>query len=116
MEQLPLRGYYLHVRDTSATPISPHTAFFQTSSDRAAHLLCRALAEEFPPPHRFDFQPMDSLRPEELLLYQESIDELFMYDDPDPGVYEPRPEPMTLVRAQLASRAAKLERIVEMLP
>jgi len=100
---------YLFVgTDSSATP---STVFHRAGTARAAETLRRLFAKEYSATGTpaFNIQPAGVLPPDERLLLDEAIDELAVYDDPDPGVYDPPASKELLARAEYARRADRWE-------
>lgn len=96
--------FYLHV---GSGDLSPSNVFFEVDDELLARDLCKLFADEFGAARDgvFDFKslPTDSLSVE--VRITEALDELRLYDDPDPGIYDPPPSRQTLLRAEYARRA-----------
>ncbi len=85
--------------------------FHRAGTADAAETLCRLFAKEYSAngSPAFNFQAAGALPPDERLLLDEAVDELAMYDDPDPGVYDPPASKAVLARAEYARRADRWE-------
>jgi hypothetical protein len=100
---------YLFV-GTGATA-TPSTVFHRAGTAGAAATLRGLFAKEYSAngSPAFNFQAAGALPPDERLLLDEAIDELAIYDDPDPGVYDPPASKALLARAEYARRADRWE-------
>lgn len=96
--------FYLYVGQQG---LSPSTVFFEADDERLARDLCKLFEDEYGVAGDFIFgyaHLADDAFSEEVRIC-ESLDDLRLYDDPDPGVYEPPPSRQTLARAEYARRA-----------
>jgi hypothetical protein len=95
----------------SGATATPSTVFHRAGTAGAATTLRGLFAKEYSANGSpvFNFQAAGALPPDERLLLDEAIDELAMYDDPDPGVYDPPASKAVLERAQYARRADRWE-------
>lgn len=93
---------------------TPSTVFHRARTAGVAATLRGLLAKEYSAngTPAFNFQAAGALPPDERLLLDEAIDELAMYDDPDPGVYDPPASKALLARAEYARRADRWEAMV----
>jgi hypothetical protein len=91
------------------------TVFHRASSGSNAEALCRLFAKEYSSNSKLNFhvRAASSLTPEDRLLLDEAIDELAIYDDPDPGVYDPPAPNGLLARAEYARRADRWEAMLK---
>lgn len=87
------------------------TVFHRAKSRRSAEALSRLFTKEYPSNGAagFHLQAASALAAEERLLLDEAIDELAVYDDPDPGVYDPPASKELLARAEYSRRADRWE-------
>jgi len=83
--------------------LSPSNVFFDVNDEWAARELCGLFTDEFGIPCQYKHVSEHSLR--ESIRLDEALGELRLYDDPDPGVYDPSPPHEMLMRAQYALRA-----------
>ncbi|MCY2926825.1 MAG: hypothetical protein NT031_15585 [Planctomycetota bacterium] len=92
--------------------------FHATPAQETADALCRLFGKEYRPKDPWDPAPAFTSRRasdipnDERVLLEESLWQLAIYDDPDPGVYEPRPTRLTMVLAEYARRARTWEGIL----
>lgn len=95
----------------SGATATPSTVFHRAGTAGAAATLRGLLTKEYSAngSPAFNFQAAGALPPDERLLLDEAIDELAMYDDPDPGVYDPPASKAVLARAEYARRADRWE-------
>jgi hypothetical protein len=95
----------------SGATATPSTVFHRAGTAGAAATLRGLFAKEYSAngSPAFNFQAAGTLPPDERLLLDEAIDELAMYDDPDPGVYDPPASKALLARAEYARRADRWE-------
>jgi hypothetical protein len=87
--------------------LSPSNVFFDVEDEQSARDLCKLFADEYGEAGGIVFNykalPSDSLSEDVRLC--EALDDLRLYDDPDPGLYDPPPSRQTLVRAEYSRRA-----------
>lgn len=83
--------------------LSPSNVFFDVNDEWAARELCGIFTDEFGIPCQYKHVSEHSLR--ESIRLDEALSELRLYEDPDPGVYDPSPPHEMLMRAQYALRA-----------
>lgn len=95
----------------SGETATPSTVFHRAGTAGAAATLRGLFAKEYSAngSPAFKLQAASALPPDERLLLDEAIDELAMYDDPDPGVYDPPASKALLARAEYARRADRWE-------
>ncbi|MFW6106568.1 MAG: hypothetical protein ACOC8H_00235 [bacterium] len=88
---------------------SPETVFGRINDDSLVPSLISILEKEYGGEGNpsFNAQPMTDTEEADQILLDEAIDELAIYDDPDPGVYDPPPSRQTTLRALYAQRAAR---------
>jgi len=105
-------GAYLIVGTGPSVVASASTAFHRTQSMAAAEALCRLFTKEYAADDgsiSFRVSLAGTMSPEQRVLLDEAIDGLAMYDDPDPGVYDPPASKAQLARAEYARRAERWE-------
>ncbi len=94
---------------------TPSTVFHLARTRATAEVLCTLFAKEYATTGActFGLQAADDLPPHEHLLLDEAISELALYDDPDPGVYDPPASKTVLLRAEYARSADRWEAMIE---
>ncbi|HKR29854.1 MAG TPA: toll/interleukin-1 receptor domain-containing protein, partial [Terriglobales bacterium] len=75
----------------------------------SAGILRRLFAREYPSTDGFFSEPVSEVEPELRILLMEALSVLELYDDPDPGVYDPPPTKDVMLRALYAKRACAWE-------
>jgi hypothetical protein len=99
--------YYLFAC-TSGQDAAPSTVFHMVQSESSAAGLCKLFQSEYgktPKNPLFLFREASSFPLEQCILLEESLNDIAIYDDPDPGVYDPPPTKWILERAQYSKRA-----------
>lgn len=104
---------YLFVARNGVDGASPGTVFYQAADAELAESLCRLCQREYGDQLRFTHKPSSSFSPDEQVLMDEALDDLSIYDDPDPGIYDPPPTREMLMRAQYALRAQRWEEMLK---
>lgn len=96
--------FYLYVGQGD---LSPSNAFFDVEDEQSARDLCKLFADEFGATGGvvFNYKALPSDALSEDVRLSEALDDLRLYDDPDPGIYDPPPSRQTLLRAEYARRA-----------
>jgi len=105
-------GAYLFAGAGSSAVASTSTVFHLAGSMETAESLRSLFTKEYAPngvPTSFHAHPAGTMSPEQRVLLNEAIDDLAMYDDPDPGIYDPPPSKSALARAEYARRASRWE-------
>jgi pyrimidine deaminase RibD-like protein len=106
------QGFYLFSSATPPTPLRSGSVFYRARSEQSATALCRLFQKEYSSvgigPH-FSAQSADEIEPDDQILLDETLDWLAVYDDPDPGIYDPPPTPEMMTLAQYAKRASTWE-------
>ena len=95
---------YLH---TSAR-LDSGTVFYTVTGETRAKLLLQLFHKQYSSDstgYRFVMTPAEEVEPAEQVLLQEALDWLKIYDDPDPGIYDPPPTQDIMDRAEYARRA-----------
>jgi len=105
---------YLFACFGSELRCSPATVFGRINDNSLIPSLISLLEKEFGDQGNpsFHAQLVTDTEEADQILLDEAIDELTIYDDPDPGVYDPPPSRQTMLRASYSQRA---ERWAEML-
>lgn len=107
--------FYLYASTVTSSQITPDTVFFSCEDEQIALAIMELCRKEYgaaeSSPGFYSKSASDLGLADELLL-DEAIDRLAMYDDPDPGVYDPRPTKEMLLRAQYAMRARAWEKML----
>jgi hypothetical protein len=108
-------GFYIFASPSKTPEDSPSTVFCKVEGDWLAQTLCSlftsACADSNGIPS-FHCQAVSLVSVEEQVLLNEALDRLAIYDDSDPGVYEPPPSKHTLFLAQCAIRAQNFEELL----
>jgi hypothetical protein len=88
---------------------SPATVFGRINDDSLIPSLIALLEKEYGGEGNpsFHAQPVTDTEEADQILLDEAIDELAIYDDPDPGIYDPPPSRQTMLRAFYAQRTEK---------
>jgi hypothetical protein len=98
-------GFYLHVvqePDTSLEELTQETVFnFIQCTPDELEILNELWAKQFPITNKYFCVPANGMSVTDRILLDEAIENLRLYDEPDPGVYVPRPTPKVLERARL---------------
>jgi hypothetical protein len=104
---------YLFVATNGVDEPSCEKVFYQACDAELAESLCRLCQREYGDELRFSHRPSSSFSPDEQVLMDEVLDDLSIYDDPDPGIYDPPPTRDMLMRAQYARRAQRWEEMLK---
>lgn len=109
------QGFYLYTPSPSQSVLTSNNVFYRVVGEQLAgtlcRLLCRGYSLESGKPGFF-LKAVDEVDSDEQILLDEALDQLDMYDDPDPGVYDPPPSRETMMRAEYARRASSRERMI----
>jgi hypothetical protein len=106
------QDFYLYTCASRSSPISSSNVFFRVTGVELAETLRRLFSKEYSfgaDDRSFFLKCADEVEPEDRILFEEAIDELDLYDDPDPYIYDPPPSGETMLRAQFARRAQAWE-------
>lgn len=97
--------YYLYV---GGHDLSPSNVFFDVQDEWAAQELCGLFTDEYDSGDgdRFRYKHIATKSLRENIRLEEALDDLRLYDDPDPGIYDPPPPKGVMERAQYAQRAS----------
>src|SRR5271165_3326819 len=110
--QRTAHGFYLYSDSSTASTLSSGNVFYWVASEQVAKTLCRLLSKEYSPEAGepiFLLKSADEMEQDEQVLLEEALDWLAVYDDPDPGVYDPEPPKGMMIRAEYARRARDWE-------
>ena len=108
-------SFYLFAVPTATPDESSGTVFYQIEGESLAESLCGLFRREYANANGlpvFRLKAAASISAEDQVLLDEALDWLDVYDDPDPGVYDPPPSNETLLRAQYGDRARKWEELL----
>ena len=108
-------AFYLFASLAGETAQTNGSVFYKLEGESLAKSLCRLFTREYGDAAgrpAFHHRAATSISLEEQVLLDESLDWLAMYDDPDPGVYDPAPPHEMLLLAQYAVRARKWEELL----
>jgi hypothetical protein len=96
--------FYLYV---GKGDLSPSNVFFEVEVEPLARDLCKLFADEYGAEGAgvVDFKALPTGSLSDEVRLSEALDDLRLYDDPDPGIYDPPPSHQTLLRAEYARRA-----------
>lgn len=96
--------YYLYFGNGH---LCPSNVFFEIEDEAVARQLCDLFAREYTVGGEisFHYQAVSSESIAEEIRLGEALDELVMYDDPYPGIYDPSPPRSVLDRAEYSRRA-----------
>lgn len=109
-------GSYLYVRFNDTGDVAADTVFYGVSDEALAQSLLRLFDKEYADTERgptFLLKAASEISDEERILLDEQIDDLEIYADPDPGVYDPQPSHVTWLRATFSRRAARWVEIIQ---
>lgn len=106
--------FYLVASPSASPTLNCGTVFYKVADAATAGSLCRLFTKEYGSngAHHFGAASGADLPPEDHILLDEAMDELQIYDDPDPGIYDPPPTQGMMERAQFARRAATWEEMI----
>lgn len=94
--------------------LSPSNVFFQADCDWLAEELCKLFNAEYGGlvDKPFSYCKVSTEQLTEYVRLSTAIDELSLYGDPDPRIYDPQPSKDLLTRAQYFIQAQEWERIL----
>jgi hypothetical protein len=86
---------------------APSNVFFEVDNELLACDLCRLFTDVYgaASEHIFTYKALPGDGSLEYVRLRDALNELRLYDDPDPGVYDPPPSRQTLLRAEYSRRA-----------
>lgn len=107
--------YYLFAWSSEVRDESHRTVFYAVKGESMAKSVCDLFTTEYADAKgnpSFSFKDGASLSIAEQVLMDESLESLAIYDDPDPGIYDPPPPVSVMKLAQYALRARKWEQLL----
>lgn len=107
--------FYLFASPSGALDESPAAVFYKVKGDLLAVSLCRLFIKEYSDTNghsTFHYKAATLISTEAQILLDEALDWLDVYDDPDPGVYDPPLPKNVLLLAQYAMRARRWEQLL----
>lgn len=106
--------FYLFARRAGANGGVTEAVFYMTEGQQVAEGLCGLFKREYGANDGTEFRCVeaDSISAEEQVLLDESLRWLEVYDDPDPGIYDPAPSPEMMTLAQYGVRARAWEELL----
>ena len=107
--------YYLFASSSAVSDESPRTVFYTVKGESMAKSLCELFTEEYGDDGghtTFSFNDSAKFALGKQVLMDESLESLGIYDDADPGLYDPAPPTSVITRAQYALRAKKWEQLL----
>lgn len=102
------QGFYLYTPSPGQSALCSNNVFYRVVGEQLASTLCRLLGKEYssePGKPGFFLKSTDEVDSDEQIFLNEALDQLDVYDDPDPGIYDPPPSKETMMRAEYARRA-----------
>ena len=106
------QSFYLYASSEGTPKMNCGTVFYKVKGQSLAESLCGLFRKEYSDNSgcpTFLYKDASSVPLDEQVLLDETLDELWFYDDPDRGVYDPPPPREMHLRAQYAHRAQRLE-------
>jgi class 3 adenylate cyclase len=105
--------YYLFASQSAEPEQTPRTVFCHLKGDSIARALCDLFINQFSQSgETFTFEQRKAFSVSYQVLLDEAIEALELYDDPDPGIYDPPPPIYIITLAQYALRARTWERLL----
>jgi len=106
--------FYLFARRGGTNGAATEAVFYKTADQHVAEGLCGLFKREYGANDGREFQCVEAetITSEEQVLLDETLQWLEVYDDPDPGIYDPAPGPETMRLAQYAVRARAWEELL----
>ncbi|HEY4309309.1 MAG TPA: hypothetical protein VGN12_07640 [Pirellulales bacterium] len=107
---MPTTCFYIYLAKSPASLPAPSTVFYCIDDAALAEQLCELFNQEYGTDTCLSLcASSESVSPQDQLLFDEALDELRLYDDPDPGIYDITPTQQTLDCAQFAIRLQRWE-------
>lgn len=109
------REFYLYSPATPSLALHSGNVFYRVSDEQSAKALCRLFQKEYSSGESgpyFSAVPADEIELDEQILLDEALGWLDVYDDPDPGIYDPPPTREMMTLAQYAQRARVWESMI----
>jgi hypothetical protein len=108
-------GFYLYTSTGPSSPLHSGNVFYRAANEQSARALCRLFQKEYPleteGPY-FSALSANEIEVDEQVLLDEALSWLDLYDDPDPGIYDPPPTAVMMRLAQYARRASSWESLI----
>ncbi|HKU73983.1 MAG TPA: hypothetical protein VJR02_08700 [Pyrinomonadaceae bacterium] len=105
--------YYLFASQPVQPEQTARTVFYRLKGDSIARALCDLFTNQFGEfGETFTFEQRKAFSVSNQVLLDEAIEALELYDDPDPGIYDPPPPTYVITLAQYAMRARTWERLL----
>jgi hypothetical protein len=106
--------FFLTVRSDAT---SPPSVFYYADDEWMAIELCKLFKSEFGQfcDHEFSHMVVSGDDTTQLVRLRTAVDEVSLYQDPDPGIYDPEPTQELLQLANYYSRATQWESLLESL-
>lgn len=108
-------GFYLYSSTGPSSPLHSGNVFYRAANEQSARALCRLFQKEY----SFDTEgpyfyalSANEIEVDEQVLLDEALSWLDLYDDPDPGIYDPPPTADMMRLAQYARRASSWESLI----
>jgi hypothetical protein len=108
-----LDGFYLFVSPNAV--LDESSVFYEVKGRSLAEALCRLFTREYADANGcpvFHYREAADIGVEAQILFDETLDWLGNYDDPDPGIYDPQPSREMFLLAQYGVRARKWEELL----
>lgn len=104
---------YLFASKSVEAEQTARTVFYRLKGDSIARALCDLFTNQFAQSgETFTFERRKAFSVSNQVLLDEAIEALELYDDPDPGIYDPPPPTYVITLAQYAIRARTWERLL----
>ena len=109
-------SFYLFASSARKYNQTAASVFYKVEGEVTAKALCGLFAKEYGGQNALTFHhvPATSISTPDQVLLDEAIQWIEVYDDPDPGVYDPPPTKDMITRAQYAMRAREWEDLLRM--
>jgi hypothetical protein len=103
--------YYLFASSFEVPAESPRSVFYRVKGESMAKSLCDLFTGEYADESgnttTFSFKSGATFSMGQQVLMDESLESMAVYDDPDPGIYDPPPPASVITLAQYSLRANK---------
>jgi TIR domain len=108
-------GFYLYSPTTPSSHLDTGNVFYRAANAQSATALCRLFQREYSSdtggPY-FSALSANEIEVDEQVQLDEALGWLDLYDDPDPGIYDPPPTADMMRLAQYARRATSWESLI----
>jgi hypothetical protein len=108
-----LDSFYLFTSPNAV--LDESSVFYEVKGRSLAEALCRLFTREYADANGcplFHYREAAEIAVEAQILFDETLDWLGNYDDPDPGIYDPQPSSEMFLLAQYGVRARKWEELL----